>query len=402
MTEKLLLDYFNALDFDVRKTRDGTWIDQKCTPDEVRFVAECILAYIDGTGETEFLSPDVWHSEFARQQVQIYFGKPDPSARETLDEYNKFFRQPMKMFAFAGVLNTKGKIGNAINFSVANRDVLSFIARNDWNAYIFLTHYVEKVLRDSGIWDPFATFFERQDMDSFNWMRERFIKFQLRFTPKNTDVEIRRILPKVLNPLSCRLSKKGIIKGRMSKFKISFPVLQYNQENWRDAGKPKEMSRREFSHGMVCRTAATEYLVSKAKKEVRNFNDSFCSGMSEVMGPHHGGRATHMHHMFMASEFPVLAEFPENIIALTPGQHLGLAHPSGATDKIDPDYQYQCLLSKSQTIERNVSGHCGPLGVYDFAKFVFVLGTGLKTSVFDGIPTNDFTELRHCIDAICG
>lgn len=401
MTEKLLKEFLDEQSCDIRVHRDGTWIDQKCAPDEVRFVAECIIAYIEETKAKTFQSPDVWHSKFVRKQVQVYFGKPDPFSKEATDEYNKFFRQPMKMFVRAGVLKNNGRKNNTIQFSVANADVLAFVARNDWNAYLFLTHYVEKVLKDSGIWDPFATFFEQQSNDSFLFLKDAFIKFQLVNTPKNTPREVMRILPKVLNALACRYGTRGIAKGRMTKFKISFSLLRYNQENWRDAGKPKDLTRQEYASGKV-KTYAEPYLVQKAKKEVRAFNDKYLAGASEVMGLHHAGKATHMHHMFMSSHYPMIADFPENIIALTAGQHLGMAHPDGDTSKVDVSYQYECLLSKSNTIEKNVRGHCGSPGFYDFHKFVFVLNTGFSTAVFDSVPSNDFTELRSQIDDRCG
>lgn len=403
MTENLLKEFLRKqTKCDIRKERDGTWIDQKIAPDEIRFVAECILAYVDETGADAFQSKEVWHSKFATEQVQVYFGKPDPFSKSAIDEYNKFYRQPMKMFARAGILGICGKERNAYLFSIVNRDVLEFIARNDWNAYLFITHYVEKVLRDSGAWDPFATFFEMQTEDSFLSLRDAFIRFLVRNTPKNGDTEVRRILPKVLNALACRFGKKGAIRGHMSKVKISFPVLRYNKENWRDVGKPKDMTRQEFAGGKGKKVVSESYQVQKAKNEVRAFNDKYCGGASEVMGLHHVGVATHMHHMFMVSQYPSIADFPENIIALTAGQHLDLAHPKSDTSKINLEYQYQCLLSKSVTIEKNVFGHCGPTGFYDFDKFVFVLGTGLATAVFDDIPKNDFTELRSQIDAKCG
>ena len=64
--------------------------------------------------------------------MQIYFGKPDPFAKEAIDEYNKFFRQPMKMLAFAGILKNNGGTNNRIDFSVQNRDLLAFVASNDF------------------------------------------------------------------------------------------------------------------------------------------------------------------------------------------------------------------------------------------------------------------------------
>ena len=398
MTEHLLQKFLAVHTYDIRVLKDGTWIDQKCMPDEIRFVAECILSWVDQTHKSQFESPEIWHSPFAREQVQSYFGKPDPFSREATDEYNKFFRQPMKMFAVAGVLKNHGRNNNTIQFSIADRDVLEFVARNDWNAYLFLTHYIEKVLKDSGLWDPFETFFDLQTNDSLSVLRDKFIDFEKAYTPKNTAVEIRRILPKVLNPLACRFGKRGLAKGRMIGLKMNFSFMRYNQENWRDSGKPKDVTRRGFAKGHITVPPSATYLTQKAKDEVRVFNDSFRDSASEVLGPMRTGKATHMHHMFMASSFPDIADFPENIIALTPGQHYSFAHPDGNTSKIDPGYQCQCLLSKSETIERNVVGKCGPVGFYDFGKFAFVLDMGFSTTIFSSIPSDDFTELRHQID----
>lgn len=403
MTENLLCQFLNEKHYDLRGANNGCWIDQKCAPDEIRFVAECIIEYLKETGKSIFQSPDVWHSGFARQQVQVYFGKPDPFSKEALDEYNKFFRQPMKMFAAAGVLKENGKKNNTIQFSVENKDVLDFVSRNDWNSYLFLTHYVEKVLRDSGIWDPFASFFDEQTQERFLELRSAFIDFELHNTPKNGDVEVRRILPKVLNPLACRFGKKGVIQGRMSPMKITFPMMIYNRENWRDTDKAKDVPRRgNCDISPVQLGNSFQYLVSKAKTEVRKYNDDYNGGKSEVLGLHHAGHAMHVHHMFMSAEFPVIADFPENLIALTPGQHLGLAHPDGNTSVVAKEYQYQCLLSKSETIEKNIVGACGPEGFYEFEKFRFVLSTGLGSEAFENVPMNDFTELRNQIDARCG
>jgi len=50
------------------------------------------------------------------------FGKPDPTTRSTLDEYNKFFRQPLKMLSAAGVLSEMRK-GSKIEFYVEDLTV---------------------------------------------------------------------------------------------------------------------------------------------------------------------------------------------------------------------------------------------------------------------------------------
>ena len=104
-----------------------------------------------------------------------------------------------------------------------------------------------------------------------------------------------------------------------------------------------------------------------------------------------------MHHIFPKHEFPVIADYVENLIALTAGQHLQKAHPAGKTQVIDRDYQYTCLISKTESIRKNlVDGIGEPL--YDFFLFMFVLDTGLRTDYFETLPENDFAQVASGID----
>lgn len=110
-----------------------------------------------------------------------------------------------------------------------------------------------------------------------------------------------------------------------------------------------------------------------------------------------GQQATHMHHIFPRNEFPVIADYVENLIALTSGQHLQKAHPAGKTQVIDKDYQYLCLLNKTESIRRNLLENFGePL--YDFFLFMFVLDTGLSTDYFETLQENDFVQVAAGIE----
>ncbi len=397
MTENLLKQFIDTHSYDIRQSRNGRWIDQKCAPDEVSFVSECVLEYVRETGCKIFQSPDVWKSGFAVSKVQQFFGKPDPLIRSTLDEYNKFFRQPLKMLAAAGVLKENGKVNNTIQFEVVNTDVLAFLARNDWNAYVFLYLYIEKSLRDSGIWDMFATFFDQQTKKNFCEMKDGFAVFCKSYTPIRTSVEANRIFAKVLNPLACRYHKAGTIAGRMSPVNITFNLLSYNRENWRDTSKPKDVARRDYC--TVKPQPSTIYFAAKAMDEVKKFNKQFNDGHSEVLGKYSGGEATQMHHIFPRSGFPEISAFVENIIALTPTQHFAMAHPNNNTSRVDADFQYSCLLSKNETVRKNVMMGFGAPGFYSFDKLAFVLDVGFDVDYFQSIPQNDFASLRNGIDA---
>ena len=212
LTEQSIIDYLEPLDLDIRISGNGRWIDQKCALDAVCFVADCIVDYLRNVGKQPFQSPDIWRSYYAIKNVQLWFGKPDPLIRATIDEYNKFFRQPLKMLAAAGVLKEEGVINNTIQFSVANIHVLEYIALRERNSFEFLCMYIEKTLRDSELWDAFESFFDEQSKESLDSLKNIFANFCIKFTPINTKVESNRIFIKVLNPLACKFHKKGTIK----------------------------------------------------------------------------------------------------------------------------------------------------------------------------------------------
>ncbi len=176
MTPNLLAKFINTHNYDIRVTKNGRWIDQKCAYDSVCFVADCILEYIRAGGQQPFQSPNIWKSEYAVANVQAFFGKPDPLLRSTMDEYNKFFRQPVKMLAAAGILSEE-KVGIAIQFRVENIDVLEYIALRERNSYEFLCIYIEKTLRDSGLWDSFESLFDEQTKSSLESLKNRFTEF---------------------------------------------------------------------------------------------------------------------------------------------------------------------------------------------------------------------------------
>ena len=67
----------------------------------------------------------------------------------------------MEMLANAGVL-IKDKRGSRNFYKIGNYDVLEYIALRERNALFFLKTYIEKVLRDSGIYDYFERFFQYQ------------------------------------------------------------------------------------------------------------------------------------------------------------------------------------------------------------------------------------------------
>jgi len=52
--------HLNKYDFDVRKSHDARWIDQKVTPDVLSAIAECILLHRENNPEEIFTMRTLW------------------------------------------------------------------------------------------------------------------------------------------------------------------------------------------------------------------------------------------------------------------------------------------------------------------------------------------------------
>ena len=161
LTQQSIRDFLAQSDYDIRESGNGRWIDQKCTPDVVCAVADFICNYVaddPSPGSCPFTSKEIWHSEYASQYVEAVFKKPAPKNKNEKHEYDKFFQQPMEMFANAKIL-LKTKQGRRNIYQVNRLDILEYIALRERNALTFLKLYIEKVLHDSELSQDFDRFF---------------------------------------------------------------------------------------------------------------------------------------------------------------------------------------------------------------------------------------------------
>jgi hypothetical protein len=283
---------------------------------------------------------------------------------------------------------------------VENEAVLDYLSLRERNCLDFLCSYIRKTLQDSGLWDVFESFFDEQTKENLKIAKDTFRKFCWEYTPitKGKKEEPNRIFTKVLNPLAVLYKKRGTVGGRISKNIITLEDIKYNRTNFRDKDKDKNVSRQHALLVDKVQEDIYDYNVEKAKRRLRKYNDKFNNGRSEILDSMAiGQRATHMHHIFPKHEFPVIADFVENLIALTAGQHLQKAHPAGNTQVIDKDYQYICLISKTESIRKNIMDGVGE-SLYDFLAFMIVLDTGLRTDFFKSLPENDFAQVASGID----
>lgn len=234
-------NFLDKTNYDLRISGNGRWIDQKCAADVVSVVADCILNYGLEHNDEFFTTPDIWHWEYTVENVEAIFRKPGVEHIEAKNEYDKFFQQPMEMLAYSGVLK-KEKRGSRNYYAIANFEVLEYISLRERNALFFLKTYIEKVLRDSNIYYLFENFFQLQDKNSYVDMKQGYADFIIRYTKINGVVECNRIFIKVLNPLAYYNRTCGTERGKMSKQSITYDMLMYNRNNFRDiySNKPKD------------------------------------------------------------------------------------------------------------------------------------------------------------------
>ena len=86
----------------------------------------------------------------------------------------------------------------------------------------------------------------------------------------------------------------------------------------------------------------------------------------------------------------------ENLIALTPNQHYGLAHPMNNTQVVDIGVQKTLLTAKTYSIEHNLTQEEEP--IYEFSAFLYVLRVGWDNERVLEIAENDYRDVLHCIN----
>ncbi|GAA9682680.1 hypothetical protein HpVH37_06250 [Helicobacter pylori] len=389
MKESQIINFLKLSDYDIKKTQNARWIDQKCTPDVLSIVADCILEFTQYSIKKSFSVKDIWNNPYTNENVKMIFSKPDLNSNFSKHEYDKFFSQPIKLLAYSGIL-FETKTGNRNIHTIQNIELLEYLMQRETNALKFLILYIQKVLTDSGIYPLFDNFLQKQDTESFKQLKDGFTHFTINNTAINNATECFRIFTKIINPLAFYYGKQGTRKGLLSNTIITKDELNYNRINWRDIGKNKNTTRQEHELISYSIVVNSNYLISKAKKVVKQYNDNFNHSFSEVKG-NEIVQATQIHHIFPIQDFPLIADYIENLIALTPNQHFIYAHPNNQTRLIDKDFQYICLLAKTNTIFNDTQG------VYDLEHYIFVLNMGLKTTIFSQV--NNKWELLRAIDA---
>ena len=114
--DKNLDSFLDQFNYDIRISGNARWIDQKCTPDVVCIIADCIINLRESEPNKEFTVQDIWDSQYFIKNVKAIFNKPSATNPTTRSEYDKFIQQPLRLLAYAHVLHIEKK-GNK-NFAL--------------------------------------------------------------------------------------------------------------------------------------------------------------------------------------------------------------------------------------------------------------------------------------------
>ncbi|MBL0717987.1 MAG: hypothetical protein JJV93_01830 [Alphaproteobacteria bacterium] len=369
-----------------RKGNNPRFLDQKCTPDVISFIVDMILDF----DQMPFSRIKIQEKNNFGKLATFVFGKPSSKNSNLKNEYDKFIGQILELLSYAGIL-VKSKKGRSNVYKISEKEILEYISIRPMNAYHFLIAYFNEFLKDSGF-NEFKTFFQNQTKENFELLKDSFEVFILKYSNIGSrgsatggSTEIRRIFPKILNPLALENSSRGTFRGHLSKGIITSSELMYNRVNFRDKNKLKNISRKE-KEKIKRIDGYNNYQLTKAKQWIKRLHPN-----SEINDNLYGKTAD-AHHIFPRSQFPIIADYIENIIALTGGQHKDKAHPNGNTQKIDISYQFVCLKAKLKTIQDFIkdSDSC-----YSKDNFIYVLNTGFKW-----LNTSKAIELKSKFEVI--
>lgn len=393
-----LITLLDKYDLDIRKTHNARCFDQKCTPDVVYFVADCIMNIIDKS-KTTFYSKDIWESPYFVAGAVELFNKPSPHNKNASREYDKFISQPLLLLTSAHILSISND-NKANIYSIEEPEILSWISSREENALSFLYLYFHKIFVDSNFirqWDSYAEKSKHilQNLDQIhtnaplksyrNELYDLFGIFIRAHTKINGYLEPPRIFHKIFNVFSFINGLPGT-RGQIK----SLSDIRYNQRNIRDIDKNKRITRKEWllTKKLQQKEKEIAWLKFKEEKCKRLIRQKYYQ--SEVHDKWSLGEATQVHHIFPKNEYPQYAATIENMILLTAQQHYTKAHPNNSTTNIDKNYQMICLLSKSNSIEVSIV-HENDENFYCKGTFISLINDCLNIS----IPAKStFPEIR--------
>ena len=115
----------NKNTYDIKKTKNARFIDQKVTPDVLSVIAESILNYTETNNTSSFTITDIRKLESSNEIVMDTFNKPNINQAD--NEYDKFFSQPIEMLTYSGVLS-EDTVSRPYLYKIENKNILEYIS----------------------------------------------------------------------------------------------------------------------------------------------------------------------------------------------------------------------------------------------------------------------------------
>lgn len=366
--------YFKTKDL-TKTPRVGVHYEQKITPDLLWSVAHVVLDLIKDNPDLIFTDSDVRDSSVFNSLMQDYFSKAPQEEAE--NEYNKVSSYQLGFFVFAGILEQVGS--RPKQYKVTNQEALEYIAINDLNAVKFLGEYTEKFIQDNGMGDVFETYRQTPNQDNYLRAKEAYWNWAKENTALRGDDRRHtyRVFNKMFNVFCYKNRLPGEDASNVSTGSCPYSFLLYNRTNFRDKDKPSDMTRQQYHEEVLSeieREGVVETLLKKVKDAVktRHGNDSEIREENLGYAPNSG---VHVHHILPRHSYPQFSLSKENLISLTPGQHLSRAHIEANTKTINPEFQIICLKKKFEHIKTSISESDD---FYDLKEFITIINTSFN------------------------
>ncbi|MBI2482093.1 MAG: hypothetical protein HYV76_00800 [Candidatus Vogelbacteria bacterium] len=367
----------------------GIHFEQKTTPDLLWCVALVILDFIKEDKNIVFSDKEnIRKSPVFNALMQDYFSKPPQEKAE--NEYNKVSSYQLGLLTYAGVLD---QVSNRPKkYKVRNLDVLKFISINDLNASKFLAEYTNKFLQDNNLLEVFDKYKQTPNQDNHLRAKEAYWKWAKKNTAiKGTDRKhTYRVFNKIFNMFCYKNRIPGEDASNITSGPCPYSFLIYNRENFRDKDMPLGMTRHQYQLEVLSEInegGVVATLLQKAKDSVRQKYQN-----SEILAPELGYIANsgiHVHHILPQHSYPEFSLAKENLIALTPGQHLSFAHVQANTKSINQHYQAICLKTKLKNIKISLDNN---ESFYNYKDFISVINTCYGWNLKIDTPMNILLE----------
>jgi hypothetical protein len=326
--------------------------------------------------------------------MQDYFSKPPQEDAE--NEYNKVSSYQLGVLAFAGILE---QIDNRPKKYMVNvREALEYIAVNDLNSSKFLGEYTGKFIQDNGLSEIFENY--RQNPNQDNHLRAKEVYWNWARTHTAIRSDDRRHTYRVFNKMFNVFCYKNRIPGEdasnITTGPCPYSFLIYNRANFRDKDMPSGMTRQQYQADVLSEIeegGVVETLLQKAKEAVRVRHGNDSEIQDTALG-YLQNSGVHVHHILPRHSYSQFSLTKENLISLTPGQHLSFAHIEANTRTINPEFQKTCLKKKFEHIKASIvsADH-----FYDLKEFIKILNTCFKPALDENAGVEDVSTFLATI-----